>query len=895
MVKKILKISGISILVLLLLLFLLPILFRGKIITLIKSQINENINAKADFADASVSLFRSFPRVSVGLDNLNIVGKGNFEGDTLINIGTADVALDLMSVIRGTKMKIHSIDIHNPRIYAIVMKDGTANWDIVKEDTVASTDTSSGSFNLELQRYAITDGFVSYVDSSAGIYTVIENLDHEGKGDFMSDRFTLETHTKAEGVNLTYGVIPYLSDATTRIDANLEIDNSQNKYSFKTDGISVNDLVIATEGFYQLVDDSTSRMDIKFNAPSTDFKKILSLIPAVYQKDFDKIKADGQALFNGVVKGTLSPSTMPAYDVNMKITNGSFQYPDLPTPLRNIQLAMNVSNPDGITDHTVVNIPSAHFEMDRDPFDFKLLVKNPVSDLWIDAMAKGRIDLSKLSRLVKLDAGTKLAGLLNANVTATGNVEAAQKQQFDKFQAAGTIDLQNFLYASKDYPQGVTLNKLLMAFNPQNVTINETSGKFMSTNFSANGSLNNLFGYALKNQPLVGQFNVKADQVNVNDFMGDTTSATTGQTTAAFIVPANLDIVLNAQADKVLYDKLNIENLKGTVQLDNETLRLNNVTGNALDGTIGMSGSYSTLANKKKPAITFQYDLKNLDVQKTFMAVNTVQKLMPIGKFLSGTLNSQMSMNGTLSESLLPDLATLAGNGNLFLIEGFLQKFKPLESLAERLNVDALRDVSLREVRQRFEFANGKVFVKPFTFKHKSIEMEIGGMHGLDQTLDYTINLKVPRELIGTKGNQLVNDLVSKATQRGVPLKVGETINFNVKMDGTIASPRINVNLKEAASSLTEDLKQQAKDFAQAKVDSTKKAVSDTIKAIKKEAVREASEKLTKEIFGKKDTARVDSANRPDTKTRAKEAAKGVIDNINPFRKKKTADSTKTN
>ncbi len=73
-----------------------------------------------------------------------------------------------------------------------------------------------------------------------------------------------------------------------------------------------------------------------------------------------------------------------------------------------------------------------------------------------------------------------------------------QKQQFDKFSAAGTLALNGFSYASKDYPDGVALNKLLMTFNPKNVTLNEASGKYLGTNFEANGAVNNLPGICIE-------------------------------------------------------------------------------------------------------------------------------------------------------------------------------------------------------------------------------------------------------------------------------------------------------------------------------------------------------------------------------------------------------------
>ena len=168
----------------------------------------------------------------------------------------------------------------------------------------------------------------------------ISGLQHEGSGDFTADNFTLSTKTTADAVNFTMASIPYLVNTKTKIDADIQVDNKNSKYTFKTDEIALNELKIATEGFFQLVNDSTYNMDIRFNAPSTDFKNILSLIPVVYQKDFAKVKTSGKAMFNGAVKGTMGPKKLPAYNINLDIARWFFQYPDLPSPVKNINLSL---------------------------------------------------------------------------------------------------------------------------------------------------------------------------------------------------------------------------------------------------------------------------------------------------------------------------------------------------------------------------------------------------------------------------------------------------------------------------------------------------------------------------------------------------------------------------
>jgi hypothetical protein len=1027
MLKKVLKITGISLLVLLVILFTAPFIFKGKIIKIVKEQINNNINAKADFKDVSLSFFRHFPRVSLALEGLQVIGLEQFSKDTLISAKEIDVAVNLWSVISGKEMKIYSVTVNEPRIHALVTKEGKANWDIAKPDTATAAPTEeSKPFKMNLKKYAINNAYIQYNDASSGMSSEIFNLTHEGSGDFTSDLFTLQTNTNADAITFVYGGIPYLANTKTSIDLDLEVDNKASKYTWKTDEIALNELKLSTEGFFQLVNDSTYNMDVKFKAPSTDFKSILSLIPAVYQQDFAKIKTSGKTLFDGFVKGTMSNTQLPAYALNLEIQDGFFQYPDLPKPVQHINLTVKVNNPDGVTDNTVVDIPKGHIEFGSDPFDFRVLLKKPMTDQYIDAAAKGKLDLAGITQFVKLEEGTKLAGTVNADVQAKGNVAVVTQQkpgefsargfidinklyyaskmvpqpiqntsarinidnpdgvpdhtvvqipaahveigkdavdltlllktpasdpdfngtakgsfnlasvaqfytfepgtslsgllnadvsfkgkksyidksQYDAIQTAGTINATAVNYKSKDYPDGILVKNTQLIFNPKNVTVNDVSGNFQGTNFNANGSFDNLIGYALKDEALAGTLNVSADKVDLNKLMGTetapaaapaSTSGTPASTEAGepFAVPKNINLTLNAKAGNVKYDKVNYNNINGTLQLKDETVQLKNMNMQALGGTIGLNGSYSTKQSLKKPDIALSYNVQSLDVQQTFAAFNTVQTLMPIGKFIAGKLSTQMSVKGKLGEDMMPDLGTLTGDGNMLLLEGFLSKFAPLDKLASTLNINELQNISIKDVKAFFEFANGKVLVKPFTVKVKDIAMEIGGMHGLDQSLDYVINLKVPREKLGEKANAFVNNLASQASNKGVPVKLSDVISLKVNMGGTITNPTIKSNL--GGGSITQDLKDQAKELVEAKkaaadsvVAAAKSAAKDTLQSVKKEVVKGLGDELKKQISGNKDTAA--AAGSKDAQKNVEDKAKGLLKGL---LRKKSTDTTK--
>ncbi|TMI61432.1 MAG: hypothetical protein E6H07_19555 [Bacteroidetes bacterium] len=1016
--KKILKITGISLLVLIALAFLIPVIFKKQIQALVKKEINKSLNAKIDFSDVSLSLIRHFPKVAIVIEDLSIVGLNEFSADTLISAKKVNATAGLFNVLKGKDIKISDVSVKSPRIHALVNKQGKMNWDIAKEstDTTSNTDTSASAFKMTLKKYEIDNGYLLYRDEVANTFSEITQFDHKGRGDFTADVFTLSTITNAGSASFSQDGIPYLLNTKTDIETDIKIDNNTNTYTFKSDDILLNNLKLSVDGFIQIMNDSTYNMDFTFKSPSTDFKDILSMVPAIYTEDFSTIKTSGKAIFNGFIKGIYSPQQMPAYDINLEVTDGSFQYPDLPKPVKNIQLSLKASNVDGQPDNAIVDISKGHLEMDKEPFDFRFIYKNPETTQLIDAAAKGKLDLSQLSKFIKLEDGTKLAGLVwadafvkgplkalqqqegaftaggffdiknlfysdknfpqpikNGNIKATlensggiadktvinissghievgndpldfslllrnpvssvdfsgnakgrftldnikqftelepgtsisgilnadlgfaGNKRAIDQKQYDKILLNGTAGLTNVKYKSSEYPTGINIAGTQLQFNQKNVTLSNLNGNYLGTNFTATGVLNNLVGYAMQEQPLTGSLNVSADKMNLNDWMGTADSATTTTTSTSsepFLVPADINLTIKANAGKVKYDKVDYDNVNGILVMNDEKITLQNVKMDVLDGNAIINGSYSTKLNKKEPDIGLSYDIKDMDVQKAFLSYNTIQALMPIGKFLAGKLSSQLSLTGNLNGNMMPDLSSLSGKGNLLLLQGVLKKFAPLEKLATVLQIDRLKSISVKDIKNYIEFANGKVLVKPFTIKIDDIEMVIGGFHGFDQSIDYSIQMKLPRSVLGAEGNKLINKLVTQAVSKGIPIKPSETINLNIKMTGSITDPSVGVNLKEVAGDAIKDLENQVKDFAQAKLDSAKQKVKDSLEAVKEIAKEKIKDKIKEQIFGR-DTI-TSTNNQADTLPKKPgQPIKNILKDILNRKKKPAVDTVK--
>ncbi|MCS6819153.1 MAG: AsmA family protein, partial [Chitinophagales bacterium] len=333
--KKILVIAGILILLLIGTLIAVPFLFKDKINAAVKDAINENVKARVDYGDFSLSLIKSFPDFSFSLYNLSVLGIDEFKGDTLAYLPELHFTIDLMTVIKGEKYKIKKLVLEKPLIQAIVNYKGKANWDIFKSKEEKKKESET-PFAAEIKKVEIKKGRIIYNDQKENILAQINNLNFTGSGDVTQDVYLFSTLTSVEELSFRSGAIKYLNRARLNAQVDMEVDSRNSKYTFKDNKIELNALALHFDGFVQTKD--KIQTDLTFSAPQNTFKNILSMIPAVYLKDFDKVKTDGTFSLKGKVKGIYAEDNYPAFDLDMNIRNAMFQYPGLPASVKNISI-----------------------------------------------------------------------------------------------------------------------------------------------------------------------------------------------------------------------------------------------------------------------------------------------------------------------------------------------------------------------------------------------------------------------------------------------------------------------------------------------------------------------------------------------------------------------------
>lgn len=840
LLRRILKWTGITFLILLVLIILLPFIFKDQIIQMVKDEVNKNLNAKVDFGEFDLSIFSTFPNFGLEINDVTVDGIDRFEGVRLAGIKKTEVSLDLMSVIFGDKIEINDIAITEPTFNVMVDKEGFANYDIAKSDSTATPEEpqEESKFSLGLKSLTVRKANIIYDDQFGDMFSQVTNMDVDLEGDFTQDIFDVTSKTIIEELTYRMGGVNYMKNNKIDLTANVNIDKFT-KYTLKENNLKINELDLGFDGWIEMLEESM-KMDMTFASKQTAFKNILSLVPAVYLTDFSGIDTKGELAFNGFMKGEMVGDEMPEFNIDLDVTKGYFKYPDLPNAMTNINIDANINHPQGDLDKMKISIPKFHMEMAANPIDATLKLSNPLTDPNIASTIVAHIDLAKLKTVMPMAEGEDYTGKIDADLTIAGRLSSLEKEEYENFKADGVLGVKEMLYKSPDLAYDVLINTMDMSFSPQFVTLSAFDSKLGKSDLKLDGRIDNILHYVLKGDILKGTFNLASTSMDIDELMsepvtqnGDEVVATNQDeaTTGVFEVPGSYDMSLNTNITTLIYDGLAINNIKGNVGVKDQVATMNNVSMNTMGGTVSLNGAYNT--QKVDPLVDFKYNIKNVDIEQVVKYFNSVETLAPIAKKCKGSISTNMDITTTLDQTMSPIFTTLSGLGGLSSNSLTVAGVKVLDKLSDVLKIKDIAQQTLNNLNLSFSFEEGKAIVKPFTTKISGMNTNISGYTAFDQTIKYDMLMEVPKARLGNQANDVMAGLVGKASSQGLDINIPDLIPVKVTIGGTVTDPKIQTDLKGKATDFVNDIKDKV-------IDTLKKTFNNEIDKILADAQAQA-------------------------------------------------------
>lgn len=593
-----------------------------------------------------------------------------------------------------------------------------------------------------------------------------------------------------------------LSRAEVMADMDVASDLKNMRFELKDNEIGLNAIRAAIDGWVAL-DGQAMDMDLALNTNEIGFKEILSLIPAIYAKDFAGLRTDGVATLNATAKGRLEGDNMPALDVALNVNNAMFRYPSLPAGVDGINIAAKVQNPGGNIDLTTVSVNPFNFTLAGNPFSLTADVKTPISDPDFRAAAKGKLDLGKIKDVYPLE-DMNLSGVVDADMAVAGRLSYIEKEQYDRVSAEGSIALSGMQLEMESMPD-VVIEHSTFGFTPRYLELSKTTVKVGDNDLTFDSRFENYMGYVLKGTTLKGVLNVSSQHVNLNDFMTSTEepaaepteeavaeaeaaeAAEPSATSVAIKVPDNIDFRAQVDMAEVLMDKLSFKDINGVLVVRDSKVDMQNLSLKTMGGDVVANGAYATPVGE--PAhLNASFALNNILFAEAYRDLDMVQSLAPIFSSLTGTFSGSVKVDTQLDEQMSPVMQTLDGEGSLRTRDLSLGDVQFLKQVAEIVNKPSLTDTRVKDLTIDFTINDGRLATKPFDLRLGDYTMNLSGTTGLDQTIDYRGKITLP----ASAGN------------------ISKLGTVDMTIGGTFSSPKVGIDMESLAKQAAQQAAEKA-------------------------------------------------------------------------------------
>lgn len=796
--KRFLKITATVVAVVLVVAIVTPLLLRGKIGDIVKREANAMLAARLDFEKLDISLLRNFPNASLNLKGLTLVGTDRFEGDTIVAARRITVVVNLMSLVGDEGFEVRKIILASPALHAHKLADGAVNWDVMKPsepaDTTAAEESAPSSFRLSVRDFRLTDAVIRYEDDSTGMELRTAPLSLRLSGDMSAESTQLDLDLLAGGVDFTQGGVPLLHDAELALDAEIDADLAEGRFTFSRNTLRLNAIEMRLDGWVQQVGDALA-MDVSAGCSEVRFKDLLSLIPAFYKHEFRSLAASGELSMELWARGQMHGAQLPAFELKTEVHNGSFQYSSLPKAVTDINIAAKVSNAGGELDKTEVEISEFGLKMAGNSLSATGYATNLMSDPTFRATLSGRVDLGAIREVYPLEKGIDLAGRIAASMKLSGRMSDVESGRYERISASGSLVVEQLGLHVQQLPE-VFIRRAAATISPQAMTLGEFGVTVGGSDLSATGQLTGYLGYLMRGEQLAGRLYVKSDLLDLNEIRAAVPADAEEESAEAekpaeeaaaapaqaIVVPKNLNLSLNAELKKVLFEKMVITDIAGEMSVAGGTLSLDRLGLQLFGGKASASGRYSTAADPAHPTLSLAASIAKASFPRTFEEIEAVRQLAPIFEKASGDYSLSIDMRTTLDAAMSPDLMSLTAQGELSSENVSVEGVEVFDKLADLLKNDKLRRIEARDLKIRFSIKDGRVTTEPFDLKMGDVNVNMSGTTGLDRTIDYTAKVTLPAGVGGVLGA------------------------VNVGIGGTFTSPKITLGVQETVEQVVSNV-----------------------------------------------------------------------------------------
>ena len=537
-----------------------------------------------------------------------------------------------------------------------------------------------------------------------------------------------------------------LPEAINNVSFNINAacpDNNYHHAHFDLENLNANVLDNFIKGYCKISAETGYPVDAalraKFNL--SDLKKVFPI---------QGTTLSGNLVANLQTKGKYLPANriFPQTTADITLQNGSVQTKYYPHPIENVQVKTSITDNTGSTAGLRIILKPVSFVFENKPFSMYADLKN-FNNLEYNIKSSGTLDIGKIYQVFAVK-GYNVKGTITTDLSLQGKQSDAVAGNYAKLNNSGTMAVKNIALTSDLFPKPFFIKDGTFSFNQDNMNFDAFKATYGKSVIVLNGALSNVIGYATKpNDTLRGTFKFGSSSIVADDFMAfaspspNVSGRTARAASGVVMVPRNLNLTFSADVKKVKYQGLELNDVKGTMNVGNGSIILSKAGFNLIGAPVMMDATYTSIDPKKA---TFDYHIsaRNFDIKKAYNQVKLFHDMATSAASAEGIVSLDYKLSGRLNSNMQPVYPSLQGGGVLSVEKVKLHGFKLFGSVGSKTNHKGIDSGDVSKVNIETSIANNIITVKRTKIRMAGFRLRLEGQVGFNNALNLHFRLGLP-------------------------------------------------------------------------------------------------------------------------------------------------------
>ena len=787
---------------------ILSFTYEDAVIKYLKKYLDKHLTTEIEVSRIRFSFIKKFPNATIELRDIIIHSGSQFNNeafqepntDTLLSARSVFFEFSLPGVLKS-EYKLKNIRIVGGKFLLLRDSRQKSNYNIWQRTKDSDQEESA----LTLQNIILSDTQIKYLDLTGNIKMHSDTKKLSVRADLSNTENFISFNGYLLLHQITVGNTFIINDQKLGID--LKLKYHQNHYHFYQSSIQSGKLTVKFDG--EIDNSKNTFLALNFQANNGNIRELESLYPVIPLKIREKYALTGGLTdFKASINGIVSRQINPKIDVVFNLRNGSVTNQNNKKKITGISMEGEFSNGSGRNKNTsVLSIKKFHASQGKSVFGGAIKIKGMNSSN-IEIILQSEIQVDELIAFLNIDTFEYVSGMVATDVHLIGHLPSLKKidrKEISSFNKEGFLSFNDVSFQLKHSRQVFRqlTGKMILE---DIIRLRDLSFTMSGNDFNLNCNLVNLPQYLFNKEFLSVDAKIESRYLDIKSLLSDT-STDSSHSSSTF--PERIYLKSNFSIDKLIYGKFTADSIKGFVSYEPQTYHFNTFRLLAVDGAIN-GDAVVTQTFDRSILITCSSELNNLDIQKLFYATNNFgQDVIPY-KNLMGELSGNLNFTSEWNSNLELKDTSIISNSDIEIRNGQLIDYEPMLGLSRFINVEELKDIKFKTLKNQIYINNRKVIIPEMDIQSSAFNIKGSGIHYFDNHYDYRIQLEL-NELLSNKAKKRRKEIKEFGTVEDngpgglkIPIKIiGKGYQYHVDYD----RKRAISNFKSNMASEKEEIK----------------------------------------------------------------------------------------